>query len=311
MRTTLRISLTLLTVLAVVCAPSHASAATVLPNGVQPVPGPVVTRFDRPDVAWGSGHRGVDLAGRPGETVVAAAHGTVTFAGDLAGRGVVVVDHGMVRTTYEPVAATVLAGEMVGLGQPIGRLQAGHASCPGTTCLHWGLREGDTYLDPFLLLGAPIRLLPASATPVLRAPAVSGSSGVSDSGLVRPVTGPVTSAFGMRRHPVTGLWTLHDGTDLGAECGTPIRAAASGTVVALTVSSTWGNRLVIDHGPGHAGPLVTAYSHAEGFGVAVGSRVSAGQVVGTVGRTGLATGCHLHVQVWVTGRLVDPSLVLA
>ncbi len=311
MRTTLRIPLVLATILAVVCAPSRASAATVLPNGVQPIPGPVVTRFDPPDVAWGSGHRGVDLRGRPGETVRAAADGTVTFAGVLAGRGVVVVDHEVVRTTYEPVAATVVAGEIVGLGQPIGWLQAGHASCPGTTCLHWGLREGDTYLDPFLLLGASVRLLPASATPVLRTTEVSGSPTITDRGFVLPVTGPVTSSFGMRRHPVTGVWRLHDGTDLGAECGTPIQAAASGIVVALTVSSTWGNRLVIDHGPGPSGQVVTTYSHAQGFDVAVGSHVSAGQVVGTVGRTGLATGCHLHVQVWVAGRLVDPLRVLA
>lgn len=292
------------------CAPVRASAATDLPSGVRPVPGPLVTRFDPPGVTWGSGHRGVDLEGTPGETVVAAADGSVTFAGDLAGRGVVVVDHGVVRTTYEPVAAVVSVGEPVSRGQPIGRLQAGHLSCPGATCLHWGLREGDTYLDPLLLLGATIRLLPASASPVRPTPTISGPSPLNAAGLVRPASGPVTSPYGMRRHPLTGVWKLHDGTDFGAPCGSPITAAASGTVVSVSSTSAWGNRLVIDHGTGSSGRLVTAYNHALGYAVGVGDRVAAGQRIGAVGSTGLTTGCHLHVQVWVDGRLVDPMTVL-
>lgn len=269
----------------------------------------MITRFDPPGVTWGAGHRGVDLQGSPGETVVASADGTVTFAGVLAGRGVVVVDHGVVRTTYEPVAATVTVGGVVGRGQPIGRLLAGHASCPATTCLHWGLREGDTYLDPLLLLGAAIRLLPASATPAGRTAAISGALAPAE-GLMRPTIGQVTSPYGMRRHPITGVWKLHDGTDFGAPCGSPIRAAASGTVVAITFTSAWGNRLVIDHGSGAGGHLVTAYNHAQGYAVAVGDHVSAGRVIGAVGSTGLATGCHLHFQTWVDGRLVDPMTVL-
>ena len=310
MRTTLRIVLALVALLALLCAPARASAATDLPSGVRPVPGQVVTGFDPPDVTWGSGHRGVDLEGGPGETVVAAADGTVTYAGVLAGRGVVVVDHGVVRTTYEPVAATVTVGEVVGRGQEIGRLLAGHASCPSTTCLHWGLREGDTYLDPLLLLGAPIRLLPASATLVPRTSVVTGILASSEGGLVRPATGAVTSPYGMRRHPITGVWKLHDGTDFGAPCGSPIRAAGAGTVVSVTWTSAWGNRLVIDHGTATSGHVLTAYNHAQGYVVAVGDHVAAGQVIGAVGSTGLATGCHLHFQVWVDGHLVDPMTVL-
>jgi murein DD-endopeptidase MepM/ murein hydrolase activator NlpD len=310
MRTSLRIAVTAAAMLALVCAPLQASATSGLPAGVRPVPGPVMTRFDPPDVAWGAGHRGVDLAGSPGETVVAAADGTVTYAGVLAGRDVVVVDHGEVRTTYEPVAATVAVGAVVSRGQPIGRLQAGHASCPGRTCLHWGLREGDTYLDPLLLLGGTIRLLPESATPALRTRAMSGALAGSSYGLVRPAAGPITSSYGMRRHPVTGVWKLHDGTDFGAACGAPIRAASAGTVVSVTFTAAWGNRLVIDHGSGAFGHLLTAYNHAQTYVVAVGDRVGAGQVVGAVGSTGFATGCHLHFQVWVDGRLVDPMAVL-
>ncbi|MHB1008677.1 MAG: peptidoglycan DD-metalloendopeptidase family protein [Propionibacteriaceae bacterium] len=310
----MRIVLALVAALALACAPVRAAATPALPTGVRPVSGPVLTRFDPPDVRWGPGHLGVDLAARAGETVVAAADGVVRFAEVLAGRGVIVVDHGQVRTTYEPVAASVRVGEVVGRGRPIGRLQAGHPSCAGTTCLHWGLRAGETYLDPMLLLGGTIRLLPAS---VERAEAldprpvtVSQPVARASMALLMPASGPVTSPYGMRRHPLTGVWKLHDGTDIGAACGTPIRAAASGTVAALSFTGAYGNRVVIDHGVASPGRLTTAYAHAGGVVVSVGDRVAAGQVIGTVGRTGLTTGCHVHVQVWAGGRLVDPMTVI-
>jgi murein DD-endopeptidase MepM/ murein hydrolase activator NlpD len=299
-KTLRRIVVLSVVVVALLVRPGLASATPGLPPGSKPIPGPVITRFDPPDEAWNAGHRGVDLAGTAGERVSAAASGTVTYAGFLTGRGVVVVDHGSVRTTYEPVVATVAVGDLVTRGQEIGRLQAGHPSCPGSTCLHWGLREGDAYLDPLLLLGATIRLLPASATPVPQQVV----------GLVRPASGSVTSPYGMRRHPITGVWKLHDGADFGASCGSPIVAAASGTVMSLDSTPAWGNRLVIDHGATAWGHLMTAYNHAEGYVVAVGATVERGQVVGRVGSTGLATGCHLHFQVWLGGRLVDPMTVL-
>lgn len=297
-------------VLVLTCAPSIASAVSGLPVGTRPIPGSVITEFDPPDVNWDAGHRGLDLAGKPGETVVAAAGGTVTFAGVLAGRGVVVVDHGMVRTTYEPVAATITVGNGVVRGEPIGRLQAGHASCPGRTCLHWGLREGETYLDPLLLLGSTIRLLPASATPAQKRSTTSEQISTAGS-LSMPASGPVTSPFGMRRHPVTGVWKLHDGTDFGAPCRSPIRASAAGTVISVTSSSAYGNRLIIDHGTGPDGHLVTSYNHAQSYVVAAGDHVSAGQEIGSIGSTGLSTGCHLHFQVWKGGNLVDPMSVLS
>lgn len=122
----------------------------------------VVKSFDPPASAYAAGHRGVDLAGAPGETVAAAAAGTVTYAGSLAGRGVVVVSHGATRTTYEPVRATVGVGAQVTAGEAIGTLQLSPSShCWPAACLHWGLIEGDTYLDPLSLVGAgPVRLLP-------------------------------------------------------------------------------------------------------------------------------------------------------
>lgn len=119
--------------------------------------------FDPPPVRWQSGHRGVDLVGAEGQPVVAAGGGVVAFAGAVAGKPVVSIQHpGGLRTTYEPVVASVSTGQSVTAGQPIGTLAAAHPGCPATACLHWGLRRGEQYLNPLLLLGGsrPVRLLP-------------------------------------------------------------------------------------------------------------------------------------------------------
>jgi hypothetical protein len=149
------------------------SAAAVLPLlAVAPAaaadwplqPRPEVVRgFEPPPARWLPGHRGVDLAGSPGQPVLSATAGTITYAGQLAGRGVIVVSHGQTRTTYEPVVASVRTGATVTSGEPIGRLSAAGSHCSPSPCLHWGLRRGDEYLDPLELLGSlPVRLLPLS-----------------------------------------------------------------------------------------------------------------------------------------------------
>ena len=128
---------------------------------------PQITRpFDAPTPDWRPGHRGVDLAGSPGQPVYAAGPGIIVFAGVLAGRPVVSVDHpGGLRTSYEPVEAVVRPGQRVDASTPLGRLVAGHAGCPVAACLHWGARWGSAaraaYVDPLGLLAAtPIRLKP-------------------------------------------------------------------------------------------------------------------------------------------------------
>jgi murein DD-endopeptidase MepM/ murein hydrolase activator NlpD len=125
-------------------------------------PPPVTRAFEPPARPFGPGHRGVDLAATPGASVLAAGDGVVAFAGMVAGRPVVSVDHpGGLRTTYEPVAPSVGAGQAVARGSAIGTLLAGHPGCPAAACLHWGVRRGETYLDPLALLRAVrIRLLP-------------------------------------------------------------------------------------------------------------------------------------------------------
>lgn len=121
----------------------------------------VVRRFDGPEAPWDAAHRGVDLSGRPGQRVRAALSGTVVFAGVIAGRGVVSVDHGGFRTTYEPVLAQVARGDPVERGQPVGVLEVAGTHCAPSACLHWGLRVGERYLDPLVLVGAKrVRLLP-------------------------------------------------------------------------------------------------------------------------------------------------------
>lgn len=126
-------------------------------------PHPVVRPFRPPSTPWGPGHRGVDLGGHEGDPVLAAGTGVVVFAGPVAGRGVVSIAHaGNIRTTYEPLAALVSAGQRVELGTAIGLLQTGHDGCvDAPACLHWGARRGTEYLDPLgLLSSGRVRLLP-------------------------------------------------------------------------------------------------------------------------------------------------------
>ncbi|MCL2735289.1 MAG: peptidoglycan DD-metalloendopeptidase family protein [Propionibacteriaceae bacterium] len=284
-------------------------------HAVAPVLGDVVRGFDPPDQQWSAGHRGVDIASVPGQVVVAAMDGVVSFAGMVVDRPVISVTHGDLTTTYEPVEPTVARGQAVKAGQPIGVLIAGH-SCPAQACLHWGLKSGDSYLDPLSLLGGgKIRLITADQMAAVRADAarmahMTRGGQVSAAGLITPVVGVVSDGYGMRLHPIEGVWKFHDGIDIAAACGSPILAAASGTVVESTFSGGYGYRLVIDHGilQGHA--LTTAYNHAQRYVVAVGDQVSQGQVVGTVGSTGESTGCHLHFQTWIDSASTDPQALL-
>ena len=152
------------------CLPSVAGPAHAGPDdpvGVWPLdPRPdVVRHFEPPPSPYAAGHRGVDLAGAPGQAVLASLAGTVGFAGSIGGKPVVTVLHGGRRTTYEPVVASVEHGQVVAAGDVLGRLAVADSHCFPAACLHWGLVEGDgdarTYLDPLSLVGGgPVRLLP-------------------------------------------------------------------------------------------------------------------------------------------------------
>ncbi|HKX15005.1 MAG TPA: peptidoglycan DD-metalloendopeptidase family protein [Propionibacteriaceae bacterium] len=121
-----------------------------------------------------------------------------------------------------------------------------------------------------------------------------------------PVPARITSPFGMRFHPVLRYWKLHDGTDFGAACGTPIRAPRAGRVAERYYNVGYGKRLMIDHGYVNGRYVTTGYNHASRYIVGVGQRVGKGQIIGYVGSTGFSTGCHLHLMVWLNGRLRNP-----
>ncbi|MFF7800812.1 murein hydrolase activator EnvC family protein [Streptomyces olivaceus] len=144
------------------------------PVGTRPA---VLRGWDPPATPYGPGHRGVDLAAADGAPVRAVAAGRVSFAGRVAGRGVVSVElagtgEPPLRTTYEPVRAAVHKGDRVVAGQVLGTAEAAGSHC--TACLHWGLLRGDTYLDPLTLLppwllnSGPSRLLPVLGVPLPR-----------------------------------------------------------------------------------------------------------------------------------------------
>lgn len=119
---------------------------------------------------------------------------------------------------------------------------------------------------------------------------------------MRPVDARVTSGFGMRFHPILHIYRLHAGIDFGTPVGTPVRSAAPGEVVAATSMRGFGNVVIVDHGGG----ISTVYGHLSRIGVRTGERLAQGQVLGASGNSGLSTGPHLHWEVHVGGRAVDP-----
>ena len=117
-----------------------------------------------------------------------------------------------------------------------------------------------------------------------------------------PVAASVSSAFGMRSHPILGSHRFHKGVDLRAGFGTPIRASADGRVAAAGWNGGYGREVRLDHGQG----LQTLYAHMSRLATHPGQRVHAGEIIGFVGSSGLSTGPHLHYEVLKDGRPVNP-----
>ncbi|MEU2388209.1 M23 family metallopeptidase [Streptomyces sp. NPDC012461] len=158
--------------------PSEESAGVPAVGRSWPVGGrPRVLRgWEPPATVYGRGHRGVDLAAAAGTPVRAVAAGRVSFAGRVAGKGAVSVElpgtgEPPLRTTYEPVRASVAQGDVVAAGAVVGTVEPTGSHCTAP-CLHWGLLRGDTYLDPLALLPpwllhrGPSRLLPVLGVPL-------------------------------------------------------------------------------------------------------------------------------------------------
>jgi murein DD-endopeptidase MepM/ murein hydrolase activator NlpD len=156
-----------------------------------------------------------------------------------------------------------------------------------------------TSLQAQLAAQAKALLGPAGARHGASFPPVPGT-------LAWPAHGPITSPFGMRVHPITGVLKLHSGTDLGIPCGTPVHAAREGTVLSAGWDTAYGFRTVVSHGVVNGALLTTTYNHQSHLGVTAGQHVDVGQVIGLSGTTGYSTGCHLHFELLVNADFVDP-----
>ena len=141
----------------------------------------------------------------------------------------------------------------------------------------------------------------------------SNGTGSLVKGFLSPPTAVpyITSSYGNRYHPIYHVWRLHAGTDFRAYCGTPILAAADGTVEWAKYKSGYGNQVMLYNGVVSGKVLYTSYNHFSGFAVSAGQSVSRGQVIGYSGTTGDSTACHLHFEVYVNGSTVDPMTLVS
>jgi murein DD-endopeptidase MepM/ murein hydrolase activator NlpD len=158
---------------------------------------------------------------------------------------------------------------------------------------------------------APTPAPPSGVAPGTTAPAQAPTTNNAGAGpppsisvqLSYPLPGyPIVSKYGWRVHPILGVRKLHEGIDIWAPSGTPIHAAASGTVIWAGPRNGYGNAVIIDHGSG----VGTVYAHQSVVAVSPGQSVGRGEVIGYVGQTGLAAGPHLHFEVRVGGKTYDP-----
>ena len=154
-------------------------------------------------------------------------------------------------------------------------------------------------------------LAEAARAAAVRAAQLQADTYASTGWLSPPVAGArISSQYGYRIHPILGYRKLHAGTDFAAPCGTPITAAADGTVVTAGWGGGFGNLVVVAHGDIGGSSLATAYAHQSRLAVSAGQQVSRGQVIGYIGTTGSSTGCHLHLETRVAGTPVNPMRYL-
>lgn len=166
--------------------------------------------------------------------------------------------------------------------------------------------SGVTGLSSTIAGGLPGGTRPAPPAPPSSPAPIPFSAPAAPLAPIANGAGHVTSSFGARRDPFTGLEKVHRGVDVGAEEGTPIHATLGGEVIQAGPRGGYGNAVEVDHGDG----LHTLYAHASRVDVVPGQKVSAGQILGEVGQTGHATGAHLHFELRRGGHAIDPGEVL-
>ena len=226
-----------------------------------------------------------------------------------------------------PMAAPVEAAEQVPVQRFRGRLNEGLVAALGESGVPANVAHGfmntiagrasgldigpDDHFDLVVdlaaasgptLVYAALDRVGASDVQLIRMDGKWVEAGGGDRRTVRPVGGRLTSRFGMRHHPLLGYSRLHKGVDFAAAYGSPVRAAASGSVTGAGWAGGYGRQVRIAHGGG----LASSYSHLSSLAVAPGGHVSAGQIIGYAGSSGLSTGPHVHYEVRRNGVPVDP-----
>lgn len=147
----------------------------------------------------------------------------------------------------------------------------------------------------------------ASLVKAVVPPAATLASNAASGQMRWPVAGQITSPFGERKNPMGAGDDFHPGIDIAADEGTPISAAAPGRVVSAGPDGGYGNSIVVDDGNG----MTTRYAHCSQIYARIGDLVSAGQQIGAVGSTGHSTGPHLHFEVRLNDKAVDPTQFLS
>jgi len=233
-----------------------------------------------------------------------------------------------VSAIYGFTASKLSGGRLVGAASPAAKAKAAYvANAPLSAGAASGLVDGtmtdDSYyksLDTFYQLrtSALNGTLAGESEKELAGPNFgrlpllggldTGSLATADLPSIWPIMGRITSSFGEREDPIlgNGEGEFHTGIDISAMDGTPIHAAADGTVKTATMVNGYGREVVLDHGHG----LETCYGHMSGFAVVAGETVVRGQVIGYVGHSGRVTGSHLHYEVRVRNTPVNPHKYL-
>ncbi len=180
-----------------------------------------------------------------------------------------------------------------------------------------GLRRAGLRLEALLETeaptGGPIVVMPPEGGPLDRLDAaIDRAAALEVAGERLPLEAPleegyrITSGFGARRDPIEGDWAMHRALDFGAAAGTEVRAPAPGRVLRAGPAGSYGNLVELDHGRG----VRSRYAHLLEVRARAGTRVARGDLLGLVGSTGRSTGNHLHYEVLVDGRKIDPLLLV-
>ena len=216
-----------------------------------------------------------------------------------AAAGTLTEEMASLRTTLSNLAKRVEAAPH--LTKAIDQLPRGPRSAAGVSDVRFPDETTQALLRLQSLLGALDLTLQTVSQGVAYREALTDATPI-----MWPADGWVSAGYGYRSDPFTGERTFHPAVDISTRKGQPVYATATGRVISAARNGAYGNLVEIDHGFG----LMTRYGHLANFAVVVGDTVLRGDVVGSVGATGRATGYHVHYEVWASGQTVNPRKLL-